>query len=918
MKKPPMLPHMDGLGCPPDELEVRQLLGDVATILHEPYSSRNKPDDSRLNEATRIFIEARTAAVEFRCRRRLSPAPVDKQESSDAAMTKSLDERLKLLGEELTHGMWTSLQEVVALAVPWDINLLIKCMKINPTPEAWQLFLDTRRSAVEKLSLSTLDSLNRSLPPMIQDDIDAFCVIISGIGIASLFPSLDPCHDAIERIVALVDYVYGPLLHKVIDRRMREVVNDATGWLDKATLSMQLPFVSYFPPNWITKRAAIDANIFPRAFPLLLSIPRSSNYVESLPVKDVSKRSFKFTTTSPRALAMKDMDILIADPSHHGLWIQQTVDLSDMSAVSAPNLIIDRAFVLMSELETVQARCKNKLRVDFKACIGWSVLIQISKDETQSTWMVGTITAYRKEDNNVLATIAGSAKMQLENWLPIDANLRLAPSDPRCRIHAGQRLFALLDNINDCAPFSDFVRRAILRGIWSSITPVLRPIRFIFSRYVRSAIREVLQRDCNVDNSRYVGQFVSSTGQYSHPVRLQEHLTRARAESIAAVLYDVGDCLQWGVGSEIHLELVRLFIQVVDEEVDSFCQSILVSIEDTDTASLKTLIETASGLLLLVDTWQHHLRPRLGLEHPDPDPAMHWSYKTFDRIDGFLTSTAHTVLHYVYNEWRQECALSYFPHAIEQAWTADKPYFNDTRVTGGVQCFIFRVQMLVRRLVHGCTMPFGTPLIPQTISGLCWKIIAHSFDGFTALYRCLEPSRARLDQFKMDVLYVVCGLYQAQKCVAPLGDSTRPAHLVGGLMEWLQVLALLFAPCDIILEHVPSAKKKSATALSKEVVLANQMQNLDQYLFHTMDEKVLKPWQKHSILRGKDPKILLQLPLQWSVLLDSCDFTIPMYVSWLKKRGETCASSYPQLTDVQSRDRLQLEELIAKLNSTLA
>ncbi|KAF0685976.1 Aste57867_22179 [Aphanomyces stellatus] len=961
MKKTQLvLPAIDH-AIPSDELPVRQLLSDVNTLLHESVSGR-KPsiptNESNVDAATRLFLEARIAGAKLKV---VHPDHSHHTNASRGSITKdtlimagssTLDDRFKVLGSELVQGMWPHIKEVAAAAdkdgAAWDIHLLVNYIKLNPTSDAWQLYLDTRRRQFDALAPASLHAFVTSAAMGLATDLDVFCVACDNDTVpVSLFPSDDPMHDATQRTQAIVEYVYGPTLAALMTERVTPLVVDANAWMTKSMQTpMQLPFVSYASGTYTPPQSRTFA--YPRAVSPLQTAPSISqsalqNAQASASSSSPTNRSFRFAMVSPRgggaailsggagrsdhraagSSADDAADVLLANPTQVGVWQQLSIDRSKFTATSVPSVLVNGLFVYFDDLESVATYCKKKLRLELKACVGWSVLALVSPN----SWVEGTIVAFRKDDNAVQVVLTSSSTASESSWLPLDSHVRLAPCDPQCRIHAGHRWLHLVDELN--AAMRTIVhpcvipplRPAVLRGLWRALAAPFRPADFIFSRYLRTALHNctVLRR---VFDSRPVGAFDPATGLFgfSHPE--PEHLTRARCESIAAVLYDVADALAACAASGGHMELVRVFVQIVHEELDMFFGRLDASWRDT-TASLEAHVESAVGLALLWDTWRHHVRAKLRLDDDHPAPStdclpMQWTRATFDKIVHAIDTSHLHLLQYIYLEWRRECTLSYIPNIVEQAWDAPKPYFNDTRVTAGVQCLVYRLDTLVRRCSGATATPFGTPVTVLPLVTMAWTMTLQSLSCVTALYKALEPSRARLDQFKLDLLYVVCGVYRIQKTLHTVGppdddDASWTTPCYATLLVWLQKLALLFAPVPILLAHVPKKSNKGAqSAAAKAAIVDNQMQVL-LGMCEPGDRKT-KTWQHHCLLLGGETKLFKQVELQWHALLESCEMHKADVILWLGKRKETCASSYPELTDEQTKHRIQIQELITRLH----
>ncbi|KAF0707617.1 hypothetical protein AaE_013531 [Aphanomyces astaci] len=320
------------------------------------------------------------------------------------------------------------------------------------------------------------------------------------------------------------------------------------------------------------------------------------------------------------------------------------------------------------------------------------------------------------------------------------------------------------------------------------------------------------------------------------------------------------------------MSIARLFVQVIQEELSVFLREIAKSTMGDTTTALESLVETAVGLGLMLDTWQTHTQAKIF--DRAPTPTTQWTHDTFAKVCATILATKHTVLACIYAQWRRECTQSYFPNVAQHGWSSVKPYFGDSRISAGVQCLVFRVDSLVSRVVSACAMPFGNAVTTRPMQCMCWSMVLHGLECFSALYKAIQVSRARLWQFKMDVLYMLCGMYRSTQRIRELDTadddmSMWAARCEDGMIEWLQILALVFAPAGLVIEEMTSRKKAELTPTeshlertAKEVLLDDQMHVLVGLLCIHNDQNRLKPWQSHNILLGGDVKPLKQIDLQ--------------------------------------------------------
>ncbi|OQR96769.1 hypothetical protein ACHHYP_13615 [Achlya hypogyna] len=915
------LPSITGAPVDPVELTVRQLLYDAGELLQTGAHAEDAP---------RLFLEARKAVARLKLGSRTPEVVSPRQRKSSLLLatpssTENIVEKFKIVGSVLAGSIWGEISAAEAAHRPWELDRLTKYLLYMPTTDAWALYVEKRRTMAAALVSTlhpTLTQYSEAIAVFVKADLDIIAVAVEGTPV-STFVWKNPVHDVLERLSQLVAKAYAPPLAEIVAKAVDHLTTDVNAWMAKgaSTHKAAVNFGDHrFQRN---KKRAFEYRYAAPEHHVTLP-PSASASMSSMARLNVRLNSITAARASlTQGGRANNVKVLLADPVMHGTWRFVHVDRASFDPI--PPSLHRCLFVYFDELDTIASYCKRKGKYDF--CVGWNVLACV-KTSTEVVWIQAVVDAVRNDEGTcfVFDTTAGRL---VDTPLLMETHVRVAPADPHCRIHSGQRWLNLMEDVSRAvvtvtrAVPAALDAEALQNVLWAAVGAQLRPADYIFSRYLRTTLHTA--RTMMVPGTSPLGQFDASGLYGSHgsgnACPWNEYTLRAQAETLAIVVYDMTESLGPCINSGAFTELLRLYAQVFQEELAAFSTSLTAHVVE-NALSLDSVLESAIGLLLLLETWRH-TRTKL---HPPVDTssvAALWTVETLDKIDRAIQDMLTTSLHVVHTLVVYECTSMYLPNVVEHDWSAVKPYFGDTRITAGVQGLGLRLSRLVTKVKTSSSLSTGHPLSRAPLLALLGSLFLHATDAVLTMYKSLHPSRGRLDQFRLDGVYLVMDVFCSLKsCVYDLGaapDVPWVAQSAERLLDWLSRLALVYGPVADIAAHLEQSNSfKRSPVVGAFTLLEKHINCALAELKTDWSRGSMKyPWHIHTVIPPDDVLKLRTLELNWAGLLAESTFSREEALQWLLRRRELLTCEFPALTSTEVEQRQRLRQLVAAQDKSL-
>ncbi|RLN74692.1 hypothetical protein BBJ28_00003164 [Nothophytophthora sp. Chile5] len=140
---------------------------------------------------------------------------------------------------------------------------------------------------------------------------------------------------------------------------------------------------------------------------------------------------------------------------------------------------------------------------------------------------------------------------------------------------------------------------------------------------------------------------------------------------------------------------------------------------------------------------------------------LDWVDHSFERVEIQILDMMDSLVHFAHRAFFHKCMIYLLPGIYEQAWTASKSWFSNTRCTYAIQTVVFRLQVLFEYATTTVLAGYERNLgVHEKVFGLAVRMLLDVTACVAVAYEDLVVSRARETQWKLDVLYLVCGVYK--------------------------------------------------------------------------------------------------------------------------------------------------------------
>uniref|UniRef100_K3WHR5 Uncharacterized protein n=1 Tax=Globisporangium ultimum (strain ATCC 200006 / CBS 805.95 / DAOM BR144) TaxID=431595 RepID=K3WHR5_GLOUD len=696
----------------------------------------------------------------------------------DEGLVDRIQDMFRHLGEQLGPAILKELRMRTL-----TMQSILHYVRFLPADYQWTAYKDARKEKVALAYRAPTPTQTSSetfmlkqhaefIKEHIRKDVDTVCLFSSDGTLSTIFgDDIKADKEMVaEKFESLVTDVYSSYLRSIIDTQMDQLTRLSEHWQLEMTASKSLdpPFVQHFSRM---RKFRTKINIFPS---MMFSL---EDRLAGL----------------PRPTAGQTLKILVADIRHLGIWWQKSV-LSmterDISTVHTDENrgIFGRVESLDGQiyLPLVSDNNQDPLRRFWKSgaltkWIGQRLLVNNGKD---SIWIEVEV----KDVDDKKCKLEMKKSLQACNevgywsqyfttneWITIrDLKFMTVPLNPGFRIHMGQKFRDVLDviqsvvvEISSIFP-NDELNRKVATALWKSVEPSVSKGEHIYARYLRS----ILNQDVLPKRTEFIPGRFDDRGCYHHQPTFQLSQATSRSSTLSPfeklchhLLEEteiVGVCFQANNAS-----LSRAFVQVLHDKLDKVLRAQRSKFEKEETSKIEFVLAEYANACRFMYVWRisrHELDtiPRQARGKRDASSIhMEWVDRTFERMDKMIIEMTHLQLHFVHRAFFHECSSYLLPGIYEQAWTASKPWFGNSRCTYGIQFFVIRLQSLLEYISNSLLPLYERPLaVHDKLHDLVVWMILDSLPCITASYETITVSRARTTQWKIDVLYLVCGVHK--------------------------------------------------------------------------------------------------------------------------------------------------------------
>lgn len=260
------------------------------------------------------------------------------------------------------------------------------------------------------------------------------------------------------------------------------------------------------------------------------------------------------------------------------------------------------------------------------------------------------------------------------------------------------------------------------------------------------------------------------------------------------------------------------------------------------------------------------------------------------KCENALQSLASVVVAEIKSNLVYESIVYFFPSIDQQDWESPKPFYSNTRCTYGVQSWIFRLNYFYHMTLSQRTL---------------LETLVETFDLVSAKYLILEPSRCRIVQYKIDILYMVTGVFYL---LNQLNVANHHSILISkiltisfALLSNMCLLSLPFSQIKRFLREQPS-ETISFESLREIVSQYVEKKNDD-------DASVFNPLAQYSVI-ALDFKSFGAVDVKVKEILSRCPFSKDQMRKILSRRHELGNWEYPLLSEEEEASIHEIQQAI--------
>lgn len=272
-----------------------------------------------------------------------------------------------------------------------------------------------------------------------------------------------------------------------------------------------------------------------------------------------------------------------------------------------------------------------------------------------------------------------------------------------------------------------------------------------------------------------------SGGSFSNDTQLPNELSPF--EKLSHHLLE--ECELVGASIQAHsVAMSRAFVQVIADKIAEMKKRSIEQLRLSGALNLEYVAAEYANAYRLLHVWRicrHELdtvpRQRRSKAYDTSNSTIHfkWVDRSFERMEIELLETIDALGYFVHRSFFHEAVSYILPGVFEQPWTASKPWFSNSRCTYAVQALVFRFELLLEKVTSAILCKYERSLgVHEKLHKLASTTLLDVFSNVAETYTNLDISRARLTQWKMDVLYLVCGAHKLLRLLDRSVPSRAP------------------------------------------------------------------------------------------------------------------------------------------------
>ncbi|KAG3118700.1 hypothetical protein PI125_g2649 [Phytophthora idaei] len=405
----------------------------------------------------------------------------------------------------------------------------------------------------------------------------------------------------------------------------------------------------------------------------------------------------------------------------------------------------------------------------------------------------------------------------------------------------------------------------------------------------------------------------------------------------------IGTCIQ-----AQNVALSCAFVQVLLEKIAKMNQQMLTSLQ-LPSCSVEYVVSEHTNSCRLLFVWricrhQVDTMARQGRKsrrrNLDDSRYIHlnWVDHAFERVETQILEMMNSLVHYAHRVFFHECMNHLLPGIYEQSWTACKSWFGNTRCTYAVQGFVFRMQLLLEYVNNTVLVGYERNLgVHEKVYELAVRMLLDVLMCIAEAYENLVASRARQGQWKIDILYLVCGVYKLLRQLGQMFSSRGATQSTKGkrkamndirciCLRLLVHLAIRSGPASVVLDTLANKVQADSFEQYADVDTISEMEYHIVSIVQSVDpdgdilgdfgndESEKELGRIHTVFGSMEIKKLLDVQLNWTALISRSSLPKQTLLGILQQRHELGDWPFPALTEAELQARSRIQQFIDQLS----
>ncbi|DAZ93294.1 TPA: hypothetical protein N0F65_012460 [Lagenidium giganteum] len=379
-----------------------------------------------------------------------------------------------------------------------------------------------------------------------------------------------------------------------------------------------------------------------------------------------------------------------------------------------------------------------------------------------------------------------------------------------------------------------------------------------------------------------------------------------------------------------NVALARAFAQVFLEKLSKLLRVLKSRLEQEETSSLEAVVAEYANSCRFLYAWRicryemDSVARQRRSKRDGKNLHTEGVDRSFDRMEKTLADAMQVQLHFLQRIFFHEGVSIIFPGIYEQSWGSSKPWFSNSRCTYAVQFLVFRFESIFDHILVRLLPQYERNLgVHEKLHDMAAWMIMDLLSCIAASYEEMVVSRARTTQWKMDSLYLVCGMHKLLRTLDRMliprittlderGKKKIANEVRTICLRMLVCVALRTGPATVVLDAV--MKKLEAENFEQQLDPQSELElhihGIQMALAADSPSSSARVehdpstfWESHSAFGQMELKRLANISLNWTALISRCTMSKDCIVSSLKLRHELGDWEYPPLSDDDKKNR---------------